>query len=108
MDWITLALIVAATALILRSIHRDTRRSERRIMALVSIEQSDLDDIATTVSETADILQGILDSDTPTPPADETAIRAAVTKLQGVGPKVPATPDPEPEVPEEPAEPPVV
>lgn len=57
------------------------------IMALVSIEQSDLDDIASTVSDVADTLQGILDSDTPTPPADETALRAAVEKLQNVGPK---------------------
>lgn len=60
---------------------------QEMIMALVSIEQQDLDDIATTVSDTADILQGILDSDTPTPPADETALREAVAKLQAVGPK---------------------
>jgi hypothetical protein len=77
----------------------ETNRKLDHIMALVSIEQSDLDDIATTVSDTADILQGILDSDTPTPPADETALRAAVAKLQGVGPKVaPVEPPVEPPV----------
>ena len=62
-----------------------------KLMALVSIQQEDLDSIAATVSEVADSLQAILDSDTPTPPADETALRAAVDKLKTVGPK--ATPE---------------
>lgn len=59
-------------------------------MALVGIEQSELDSIATDVSDAADLLQGILDSETPTPPADVTAITAAVEKLKGVGPKTAA------------------
>jgi hypothetical protein len=58
-------------------------------MALVSIEQDVLDSVATDVSDTADILQGILDSETPLDPADVTSLTAAVAKLKGVGVVVP-------------------
>lgn len=61
-------------------------------MALVSIEQDVLDGIATDVSDTADVLQGILDSETPLDPADVTALEGAVAKLKGVGPQVPTPP----------------
>ena len=69
------------------------------IMALVSIEQSDLDDIATTVSDVADALQAVIDNPNPLAPADESALQAAVVKLQGVGPKTaPVEPPAEPPV----------
>lgn len=62
-------------------------------MALVSIEQDDLDSIAGDVSDVADSLQEIIDSETPLDPADETALKAAVDKLKNVGPKVTPAPD---------------
>lgn len=61
-------------------------------MALVSIEQGDLDTIASTVSSTADTIEtvktdlaAILASETTLDPADETALQAAVTKLTAAG-----------------------
>lgn len=65
-------------------IHSDVRK----LMAKVSIEQDDLDEIADTVSGVADSLQAVLDSETPLDPADESSLQAAVAKLQAVGPKV--------------------
>lgn len=59
------------------------------IMALVAIEQGDLDSIATTIVQVADTLQAVLDSDTPLAPADESGVQDALTKLRAVGPKVP-------------------
>lgn len=79
---------VAATLLKIISNQESHSRKLEEIMALVSIEQDELDGIASDVSDAADLLQGILDSETPTPAADETAIKAAVEKLKGVGPKV--------------------
>lgn len=58
-------------------------------MAEVKIEQAVLDGIATDVSDTADILQGILDSETPLADADVASLTAAVAKLKGVGVVVP-------------------
>lgn len=77
------------------------------IMALVSIEQTDLDTIASTVSGVADDLKTIIDNANPLAPADETALNAAVAKLQALD-VVPA-PVEEPPVETPPAEePPVV
>jgi uncharacterized protein YoxC len=67
--------------------HRIERKLTR-IMTAVQIEQEELDSIASTVSDVADTLQGIIDSETTLAPADESALTAAVEKLQGVGPKV--------------------
>lgn len=78
-------------------------------MAEVKIDQAVLDGIATDVSDTADILQGILDSDTPLADADVTSLTAAVTKLKGVGVvvpvPVPVEPVPAPVEPVPPADP---
>lgn len=58
-------------------------------MALVAIEQGDLDAIAVTIVQVAEVLQGVLDSDTPLAPADESGVQDALTKLKAVGPRVP-------------------
>jgi hypothetical protein len=63
------------------------KRKLDNVMALVSIEQTELDSIASEVSDVADSLQAVLDSETPLDPADETALKAAVEKLSGVGVK---------------------
>lgn len=69
-------------------------------MALVAIEQGDLDAIAVTIVQVAETLQAVLDSDTPLAPADEAGVQEALTKLKAVGPRVPTeaspVPDPEP------------
>jgi hypothetical protein len=67
------------------SLHELSRKLDD-LMALVSVEQSDLDSIAQTVSDVADSLQAIIDNPNPLDPADETALNAAVAKLQSVGP----------------------
>lgn len=58
-------------------------------MALVAIEQGDLDAIATTITQAAETLQAVLDSETPLAPADEAGVQDALTKLKAVGPRVP-------------------
>lgn len=86
------ALIVIQLSLIRKSLKDNqytTNRKLDHIMAEVRIEQSVLEDIATDVSDTADLLQGVLDSDTPLEEADVTSLNAAVEKLRGVGVKVP-------------------
>lgn len=75
------------------ALHRINKKLEF-IMALVSIEQDDLDSIANTVSTVADDLQAVLDSETPLSPADETALNAAVAKLQALD-TTPAAPAPD-------------
>ena len=75
-------------------------------MALVAIEQSDLDAIAVTVVQVAEHLQKVLDSDEDLGPADTRAIQDALTKLQAVGPRVPTDAPPVSE-PVDPAETPV-
>lgn len=58
-------------------------------MALVAIEQGDLDTIATTIVQVADQLQGVLDSPTQLAPADQRGVEDALTKLRSVHPRVP-------------------
>ena len=64
-------------------------RKQDATMALVAIEQSDLDSIAVTIVQVADTLQAVLDSDEDLGPADQRGIQDAVTKLKAVGPRVP-------------------
>lgn len=93
---------------VFNALHR-IEKGEHAIMAEVKIDQAVLDGIATDVSDTADILQGILDSDTPLADADVTSLTAAVTKLKGVGVvvpvPVPVEPVPAPVEPVPPADP---
>lgn len=77
--------------------HIDQRMG--RIMALVSIEQSELDNIAATVSTVADDLKVIIANPNPLAPADETALLAAVDKLQALDVKPTPEPAPEPATP---------
>jgi hypothetical protein len=91
---------------------RTLSRIERKqdiTMALVAIEQGDLDSIAVTISQVAETLQAVLDSDTPLSPADESGVQEALTKLKAVGPRVPenappVNPPAEPETPETPVD----
>lgn len=64
-------------------------RKQDITMALVAIEQADLDMIATTIVQVAEDLQEVLDSDEDLGPADQSGIEAALTKLKAVGPRVP-------------------
>lgn len=77
---------------LLRQVTQRLSRIERKqdtIMGLVAIEQGDLDAIAVTITQVAETLQAVLDSDTPLSPADESGVQSALTKLQAVGPRVP-------------------
>ena len=90
----------------LGGIARTLTRIERKqdlTMALVAIEQADLDAIAVTIVQVAEGLQAVLDSEEDLGPADKSSIEDALTKLKAVGPRVPtdappvsAPVDPEP------------
>lgn len=69
-----------------------------RLMALVSIEQEELDRIGGVVSTVADDLKFIIENPNPLAPADEAVLLAAVDKLQALDVK--PTPPVEPPVPE--------
>ena len=108
--WAELRLLNQGLGNLARTLTRIERKQDIS-MALVAIEQSDLDAIAVTIEQVADTLQAVLDSDTPLAPADESGVQDALRKLQAVGPRVPdnAPPvsepvDPDaPETPETPA-----
>lgn len=72
-------------------------RNQEIIMGLVAIEQGDLDSIAVTITQAADTLQAVLDSEAPLDPADEAGVQDALTKLKSVGPRVPTNPAPVPD-----------
>ena len=82
-----LALLFGPVIALLNTINRKLDQ----LMGLVSINQDRLDEVATTVSEVADSLQEVIDNDNELDPADESALNAAVEKLQSVGPKVEET-----------------
>lgn len=76
----------------LGGIARTLTRIERKqdlTMALVAIEQADLDAIAVTIVQVAEGLQAVLDSEEDLGPADKSSIEDALTKLKAVGPRVP-------------------
>jgi hypothetical protein len=68
---------------------RHINRKLDRIMALVSIEQGDLDQFASTLSTIGDDLAAIIAAGN-LQPADESALQAAVAKVQALD--VPAAP----------------
>lgn len=85
-------LLVAALIVLISIHHIKTLKGLYRIMALVSIEQDDLDNIAASLETLATTITGI--DTTPLASADETKLNQAVTDLSAAVQKVapPAAP----------------
>lgn len=89
---------IARDVAAIRAVVNESRNYTRRIMALVSIEQSVLDAFGTTLQEIADNVQEIVDDPSnDLGPADVSGITGAVTRLQELvaEPESPVEPTPE-------------